>query len=476
MTVVSCPTMTFRRVSARSTPWILFATLASCGGTHHDAPTVSTASPAPIVRLPIDPALADSPADAVVVVRVDANVVRRSSYFPIIQQLAASSSLVAACDNDPLAQIAHLTAAMDAEGGVSVVVRGPVTDESHATCADALGTMFHLGTAPPARIRDALLYAHPSRLDIARAALEGGPNAAANPVLAILRRNVTTEGISAYVEFEPVRRGARTPATALPGLDVETMRGRWNGFAAGDFSVTFPGGNALAVDVLATFDTPEHARQARTWLANISTVGLAQLRGQLDRSSLVDDPGTRDRAVAALDQLSESFHLTAEGNDMRATVALDAEGAGFAASLVVPAFTNYVRRGRTSEARLQLAALSRDVAAYAMREPATPSRRRAGASPFPPSAPRTPATVPAGVAVVDPPGTWSHATWQALGFSIEDPHRYSYEFVNRRTSFSIRAYGDLDGDGTLSTFERNGRMNARQQIEFEPLRLVNETE
>jgi hypothetical protein len=46
---------------------------------------------------------------------------------------------------------------------------------------------------------------------------------------------------------------------------------------------------------------------------------------------------------------------------------------------------------------------------------------------------------------------------------FSEPHYYSYEFVTRGNAFTIRAYGDLDGDGTLSTFERSGQMNANHE-------------
>jgi hypothetical protein len=76
----------------------------------------------------------------------------------------------------------------------------------------------------------------------------------------------------------------------------------------------------------------------------------------------------------------------------------------------------------------------------------------------------TPATVPAGQRATDPPGTWDHATWRELGFSQTVPHAFSFEFESKNapdiSTFRAIARGDLDGDGSLSTFEIGGHVSA----------------
>ncbi len=106
--------------------------------------------------------------------------------------------------------------------------------------------------------------------------------------------------------------------------------------------------------------------------------------------------------------------------------------------------------------------------------------------PVPPSAPLTPADVPRGQRVVDPPGTWESPTWRALGFHPTEngaPHAFSFVFDDTTTaqvprvsgptafagvgtpppaappapilhpSFKAASHGDLDGDGVTSSFE-----------------------
>jgi hypothetical protein len=53
------------------------------------------------------------------------------------------------------------------------------------------------------------------------------------------------------------------------------------------------------------------------------------------------------------------------------------------------------------------------------------------------------------------PATWAAPGWSALGFSIDDDYRYSYEYVPdpSGTSATLRAIGDLDCDGKSSLYE-----------------------
>lgn len=52
---------------------------------------------------------------------------------------------------------------------------------------------------------------------------------------------------------------------------------------------------------------------------------------------------------------------------------------------------------------------------------------------------------------------WKHVTWESLDFAMEDDHYYSYEYKTDDPArrFTVHAYGDLDCDGTYSTFTFN---------------------
>ena len=124
----------------------------------------------------------------------------------------------------------------------------------------------------------------------------------------------------------------------------------------------------------------------------------------------------------------------------------------------VPTFLRNLHGSRFVEATDGIAQIAENAVAY--------SQDKELAQAFPPSAPLTPAEVPHGVAVTDPPGTWDHPTWKALGFSQEHAHRFSFAFDSAndpsRFWFTARAHGDLNGDGITSSFELTGERRPGQ--------------
>jgi type II secretory pathway pseudopilin PulG len=117
---------------------------------------------------------------------------------------------------------------------------------------------------------------------------------------------------------------------------------------------------------------------------------------------------------------------------------------GVALAAMGPACVRSIRLARTAEAVDSLKQLSDATVSYVSSGGALAS------------APMTPAAIPRGEPVTDPAGTWSHPTWRALGFALEDPHWYSYRVDVEPGAGPIRltANGDLDGDGIASTFVR----------------------
>jgi len=58
--------------------------------------------------------------------------------------------------------------------------------------------------------------------------------------------------------------------------------------------------------------------------------------------------------------------------------------------------------------------------------------------------------------------------FQSIGYTQEMPHIMHYQFVGKSSSggygsceFTIRAFGDVDGDGTYSTYERSGKFTEK---------------
>ncbi len=123
---------------------------------------------------------------------------------------------------------------------------------------------------------------------------------------------------------------------------------------------------------------------------------------------------------------------------------------GVLAAVAIPAFTRYVKRSKTAEAtgnitkiyQRQLtyyqAALERGFATYL-------------------NATVMPTAAPSAAKYTANVSQWSaDANWTALGFSLDAAHYYQYISPGGGSAFTSRAVGDLDGDGTVATFERTG--------------------
>jgi hypothetical protein len=116
---------------------------------------------------------------------------------------------------------------------------------------------------------------------------------------------------------------------------------------------------------------------------------------------------------------------------------------GGAAAAIIPSCLSSLRTRRTSEATEHLDRIAQ----------AAVTCVNSGKELAP--TPLTPAIVPRGSATSDPPGTWEHPTWRAVSFALDEPHWFAYRIdVDPGRAIKIVAHGDLDGDGVLSTYER----------------------
>lgn len=140
---------------------------------------------------------------------------------------------------------------------------------------------------------------------------------------------------------------------------------------------------------------------------------------------------------------------------------------GLLLAVFVPVFLREVRTSKVSEASNVLAELHRRAAAYYAARHDYPGASTPHTRCLPPAAGPTPEMPSEDPVEVDftsesVPG---HETWAALDFSPDRPLRYRYTFLpvkegcnleseNGRPILTLRAEGDLDGDGKLSLFER----------------------
>jgi hypothetical protein len=145
---------------------------------------------------------------------------------------------------------------------------------------------------------------------------------------------------------------------------------------------------------------------------------------------------------------------------------------GSVLAVVIPSFVRNVHASYVSEATRGISDIAARAAAKLEAEQAT--------SALPDSAPLTPSAVPRGTRVTDPPGTWDHPTWRALGFHLDTPHAYSFAFDADRTpelaKFRVHAHGDLDGDAVLSTIQVDGSFKPGKPTELSAMDVQHEIE
>jgi len=151
---------------------------------------------------------------------------------------------------------------------------------------------------------------------------------------------------------------------------------------------------------------------------------------------------------------------------------------GMLLAVAIPTLARTLRASKVAEASEQLDYLFRAAASYYAVPRADPQLgvvhclpEAAGPAPNLPS--------PTG-AVVDFTLTQGAATWKALGFAPRAALRYRYTFQPAAagcwlappvsaSSLSIRAEGDLDGDGVYSHFELLAHAGSQGKLRLEPV-------
>ena len=141
---------------------------------------------------------------------------------------------------------------------------------------------------------------------------------------------------------------------------------------------------------------------------------------------------------------------------------------GILAAVAIPAFMKWMDRAKSSEARGNVAKIADGAVSYY-----TDNTNAVGNTIASANAPKTfpnPTTTPspalgtccaAGGKCVPAAADWDTPQWAALQFEMSKPHLYMYDFVPSvgvvgSQEFMAFAYGDLDCDGTYSTFSLFG--------------------
>jgi hypothetical protein len=204
-----------------------------------------------------------------------------------------------------------------------------------------------------------------------------------------------------------------------------------------------------------------------------SAEGAANLEAQakqllaLAPERLASEPPELQRFAQALLQNLTFSH---EGKTTTATLTVeDATLAGSLAALSVYGVKRYVAAAKSAVARATVILIATRLEAYA-----------AGARDhrFPRSAPRVPEKIPAGVKSTTTRADYEHKSWSAIDFQPEEDSYYSYEYETSKDGkrATVRARGDLDGDGVESLFELDVVVEGDKAHSVPPIRETNPTE
>lgn len=201
----------------------------------------------------------------------------------------------------------------------------------------------------------------------------------------------------------------------------------------------------------------------------------AAARALFDRAIVADLNGDALAAGDLMFELAARHPDTPHGRAARARVeagsgSLTVAGLGILAAVAIPAFMKFQRRSKASEASMNVARMFDAALLFYEADHLGPGRNPI-ARRFPRSAPPTPDRPfceDGDDGFVYQPDDWTHPGWQELGFALDGPHRYRYEFVSEgegpRAMFTARAIGDLNCDGVLSTFERVGAVDEHGNV------------
>jgi prepilin-type N-terminal cleavage/methylation domain-containing protein len=152
---------------------------------------------------------------------------------------------------------------------------------------------------------------------------------------------------------------------------------------------------------------------------------------------------------------------------------------GILAAVAIPAFMKNARKAKTAEAVTNVKKMYDGARSYFEEE----MNKRGSIKPIPKQFPWVDASgnktvdiqpgkgdccdIPGDKCAPDP-ALWTGSHWNALKFSMDDPHYYSYSYVGSNTgtdsTFAATAYGDLNCDTTYSTFEMVGEINSDRSV------------
>jgi type IV pilus assembly protein PilA len=146
---------------------------------------------------------------------------------------------------------------------------------------------------------------------------------------------------------------------------------------------------------------------------------------------------------------------------------------GILAAVAIPAFMKYIRRSKTVEATMNIRKLYDSSVAYFAAEHASKTggiiaKQFPNSTAISPGNPNTACCGKTGDKCPPAATNFTSDTWSSLNFSVDDPFYFGYQYDSAGTetsaNFQAWAFGDLDCDKILSTYERSGSVMSDRSV------------
>ena len=140
---------------------------------------------------------------------------------------------------------------------------------------------------------------------------------------------------------------------------------------------------------------------------------------------------------------------------------------GILAAVAIPAFIKYIRKSKTVEATEALDKVKVGAREYFVVDHWS-SAGTLLTKQFPNAVTVIPTSGPCCQKCTNASSEWDGAGWDALKFALTEPHYFEYTFTatgsSNASQYVARAQGDLDCDGTNSTFEIRGSIDTEGAV------------
>ncbi len=124
---------------------------------------------------------------------------------------------------------------------------------------------------------------------------------------------------------------------------------------------------------------------------------------------------------------------------------------GILAAVAIPAFMDYMKKSKKTEASLQLNKIGKNAKTFYITASAFPTTTAS-------ITPSTSCCAGAGKKCAVASAAWATNGWSELDFQIDEPHLFQYTYTPAASgvTFSATAVGNLDCDAASITYTMNG--------------------